>query len=131
MASAIQQVYTYWSGNSTLTALIPLASVYVGIVPPSLTSYPYAALNVVSSTPILNTSTSYIEEFRFSISIYSQNLDALETLATNVDKQFNKGTLSGMSCQRTNRITFGEAPSGLTTYRCVLEYLYDFNASLS
>lgn len=130
--SALANLNTYWTNNATLQGALPISSVFLGLLPPSIgTTYPYAALTVVSQLPTLVTSGSHIEELRFQLALYHTDYEALCTLADTIDGQFfqQRITTSTLIVNRANRLTTVEINDQVFTYQIVLEYVWSYNTS--
>jgi hypothetical protein len=127
----LSDLKTYWQNNATLQAALPVSSVFLDYVPPSV-SFPYARLSVIGSLPAYVTGGSHIEDFRFQISIFNTDLDALEATADTVQGQFDQTypITGALICTRTNRVSTGEVINGTYTYHVMLEYSLTYNTSL-
>lgn len=128
--SILQKLYTYWSGNATLTGAIPTTSVSLDLVPDSVV-YPFARLTVVSNMVTHTTGTSDVRECRLQISIFSPDLNRLATIADTVDGQFDRQSLftGCMACLQDNRIQQQENLAGLPVYHEMLEYWIQYNST--
>lgn len=92
----LNDVLTYWQGNSTLTAAIPYASVWTGLVPEKQ-AFPFAVVTIISQAPNYVTrfaTNGYIETLSFQISIFDTDPDNSLAVANTVVAQFQGQSIS-------------------------------------
>jgi hypothetical protein len=122
--SFLQDIFSYWQNNTTLTASIPYATVFTGLAPAE-TPFPYVVITPVSSTPTFTTGNNYIEDFMFQISIFDVDLDNVEALALVVMSQFDWKAISGnptISCMRQNYLTVADPDTPKLVYHGMIQY---------
>jgi hypothetical protein len=130
--SFLADIHTYIAGNATITAVLPAASIYTGLIPEG-TAFPYAVITPIGLTPSPTTGSGYYEAFSFQISIFDTDPDNVEALANTVGGQFDYKTISSsaISCERTNGPVFTVDPdSPQRTYHALLEYQLLANRTL-
>lgn len=127
--SALANLKSYWSGNSTLNTALPATSVFLDIAPPQ-SAYPYATISLISAVPILTTGVAHIEQFQFQVSLWHSSLNSVEALADTVDGQFSQAYLTNptLICTRANRISRAFVNDANYTYNVVLSYLWTYNS---
>ena len=130
--SILNVLKSYWQGNTALNSALPISSVFLGLVPPSVgNSYPYGVITEISRLPLYVTSQSHIEEFHWQIALYNTDFEALTTLADTIDAQLNLIALSvpTLNNMRSNRLESVEVINQQYTYQVVLEYVWMYNSS--
>ncbi len=107
MASFLADIMTYYAGNATLTAALPFAKVWAGLVPEG-TAFPYLVVVPMASVPTNITGPGYWETYTFQISIFDTDPDNVESVAETVKGQFDYAAISAacISCERTNGPVF-------------------------
>lgn len=122
--SFLSDIMTYWAANATLTAAIPAASVYTGIVSDSV-ALPFVSITSISSVYQWTTGTPYLEDYRFQITIWAGGLATAESLAAIVARQFDwvKVSATCLGCERTNYLPLTDPESQRTVYGVMLEYI--------
>lgn len=135
MATYLQSLKTYWANNSTLTAAIPANRVYLGFVPASRTTFPYASFNVIASVPEWTTGNPYVERTTFTIDVFHTNLATLDTLMATIAGQFDWKSIDSdtMSCIREGLLIIAEDNDAKTeqVYHGILTYDWTRNQSRS
>ena len=130
--SSLSQIYSYWSGNSTLTGAIPTSSLWIGRAPQTST-YPFAILNEISNETTYTSGQPVLLATRFQVSLYGkEDLASLEAKADTIDSQFDRVqiTFSSLLCYQVNRFSQAmDMQPDYFVYQVLLEYLWLQNAT--
>lgn len=125
----LNSLKTYWAGNTTLQAALPITKVFLDLVPEK-TAFPYARLTVLGASPDYLTGGTKIQTFSYQLSIYHTDLDALSAINDSIQANLNRAypTTATMSHSITNEIETCEITNGVYTYGVTLEYEWTYNS---
>ena len=121
---------TFWAGNATIQAALPVSKVYLDLVPEG-TAFPYARITVLGGSPEYTTGGTHIETFEYQLAVYHSDFDALAAIGDTIEGQLNRSypTAATMSHSKSNDTATCEIINGKYTYGLVIEYEWVYNSN--
>lgn len=127
--SLVATLNTFWAAN--LNGVLPVGNLHFGLAPSNQTTYPYAVVKVISQVPTYVTGGTHLEAMRWQVTLWSQSLVAVNTLADQVEAVLDqsKPDNSALINRKLNRLPLVHVNGQTATYSITLEYLWDTNAA--
>lgn len=124
--SLTSDIFTFWSGNTTLTATVPYNKVWQSQTPEG-TAFPYVVIVPISVSNESTTGNPYYAVLKFQISLFDTNPDNIEAKLNTICSQFDRVKIAtgAMDCIRVNGpITLPDVTTPYKVWQGVIEYDY-------